>query len=162
MTLNDGDSEGGYQLAPRPWVQDGEALVVWLRAQFDDDERIARACGDVPWVDDVPGMVHVDPAAIRGNKWAFGHLGYVVSADPSDLGNAYRAHIAAHDPARVLREVAARRRILNECLKEIERENATGRRYPASTAWALAVTTIRLLALPYADRPGYRAEKWKP
>ncbi len=151
----------GYQLAPRPWVQDGELLVAWLRAQFDEDERIARACGDVPWVDDVPGMVHVNPATIRDNKWAFGHLGYVARADPSELGNAYRAHIARFDPKRELDEVKAKRRILKECLKEVERETATGRRHPASTAWALAVTTLRLLALPYSERPGYR-DDWKP
>jgi hypothetical protein len=140
-------------------VMDG--LITWLRAQLDDDERLTRLCGDVPWVADVTGMVHVDPAAIRDNKLAFGHLGYVAGADRNQLGDAYRAHIARNDPARVLREVKSKRQIVKECENQAAWESTTGRKYPATTAWALAVTTLHLLALPYADRPGYRDE-WKP
>jgi hypothetical protein len=148
--VDDAHSEG-YQLAPRPWVKDGEALVAWLRARFDEDERVATtALGglDLPWTAD------------RGHilKPTQGAETFVVAAQVQ----AWNAdHIARFDPKRQLDEVKAKRRILNECLKEVERETATGRRYPASTAWALAVTTLRLLALPYVDRPGYR-EEWKP
>jgi hypothetical protein len=159
---------GGYDLAEilayleqRERSTSVDDLITWLRAQLDEDERVARACGDVPWVDDVPGMVHVDPAAIRDNKWDFGHLGYVAGADPSELGNAYRAHIARHDPAHVLREVEAKRKIVRECENQAAWESTTGRKYPATTAWALADTTLRLLALPYADRPGYQ-DTWRP
>lgn len=128
-------------------------LITWLRVQLDEDERIARACGDVAWVDDVPGMVHVDPAAIRDNKWAFGHLGYVAGAHPNELGNAYRAHIARHDPAHVLREVEAKRKILGLVT---DAGPSFGDGYTEAYR-----DVVKLLAVPYADRPGY-LDAWRP
>lgn len=153
--MSDAHSEG-YQLVPRPWVEDGEALVAWLRAQFDDDERIADAAAR-----DAGGPAWSAGSGLSESVSLADGGGYVASGPYGYLSDEMRQHIARRDPARALREVQANRRILNECLKEVERETATGRRYPASTAWALAVTTLRLLALPYADRPGYR-EKWRP
>jgi hypothetical protein len=145
-------------------------LITWLRAQLDDDERTARACGAVSWVDDVSGMVHVDPAAIRDNKLAFGHLGYVAGAAPGAIGDAYRAQIARHDPARVLREVEAKRAILDGI--QMCHACGTGRRCIPHDVSAGLLTTVRpahpvddqlvrLLASPFSDRPGYR-EEWKP
>lgn len=76
-------------------------------------------------------------------------------------------HIARHDPARVLREVDAKRQLLalhavdyrerpERVLGEVDDPfcaECVGERYPCAT--------IRLLALPYVDRPGYR-EEWRP
>lgn len=81
-----------------------------LLAAITETERIARDCAGAPWVDDVPGMVHVDPAAVRENKQALGRLGYIAHTDNSPAGDVYRAHIARHDPAAVLRRCAADRR----------------------------------------------------
>jgi len=78
-----------------------------------ETERIARdACG-VAWTDSVTAMIHVDPAVIRDNKLAYGHLGFVASTDRSSLGDAYRRHIARNDPDTVLRRCAADRRVLS-------------------------------------------------
>lgn len=68
---------------------------------------------------------------------------------------ADREHIARHDPARVLAEVDAKRRILDEC------ESAIRKSAPRSNLNDLGWTVLRPLALPYADRPGYRDE-WRP
>lgn len=111
-------------------------LVQWLRAQLDEDERIARACpGNGEW--------SAEDIAVYG----------------PDLSVEVRAHMAEHDPRRVLAEVDAKRRIIDlhkgvndycaEC--DLVRSN-----YPYHPC-----TTLRLLALPYADRPGYR-EEWRP
>jgi hypothetical protein len=52
-------------------------------------------------------------------------------------------HVARHDPARALREVAAKRRMLSDLdLSYLDEEHL-----------------LKLLALPYSDHPDYR-QKW--
>lgn len=134
-------------------------LITWLRAQLDDDERYARvaaARGDV-WGLEEPKMDgwggdELPQAVIGGGKpllWLNPEYASV------DVGE----HVARHDPARVLREVEAKRRVLDE--------------FKAATAFSLLPDTpgggyasalaevVRTLALPFSDRPGYR-EEWKP
>lgn len=63
-------------------------------------------------------------------------------------------HIARHDPGRVLAEVAAKRRIIAECIPS--------RGVPAlELSDALGATVLLFLALPYADHDEYR-EEWRP
>ncbi|MEU9611874.1 DUF6221 family protein [Streptomyces sp. NPDC048209] len=67
-----------------------DALVAFLKARLDDDERVARACaGDGTWT--------VEGLEIYG----------------SDLSGEVRAHAAHQDPARTLREVEAARAVLD-------------------------------------------------
>ncbi len=127
-------------------------LVQWLRAMLDDDEQIARRATARQ-----PG----------GESWVYGSEGVRAS---SGLGVATRAvpvhgeHIARHDPARVLREIEAKRRILNEIVPrmnqmddQLEAEFGT----PSNPDPYESENLLRLLALPYADRPNYR-EEWAP
>ena len=130
-------------------------LVAWLREQVDEDERVARAAMHRP----------------RSHPPTIGHWGYVHEdlVDGDGLVLAPRVwipaaeHIARHDPARVLREVAAKRRILDW------HRHATFYREPIGPTCEVCgdhdgedwCQTLRLLALPYADRDGYRSE-WAP
>lgn len=143
-------------------------LVLWLGEQLDEDERIARR------------------ATVRqagGGSWAYDESD--VQAE-SGLGVARRIvpvhgeHIARHDPARVLREIDAKRQIIapySAALAEREAIRARMReviyKEPdefarlhrqesrlIESAEALAPVVV-LLALPYADRPGYQ-ESWRP
>ena len=61
-------------------------------------------------------------------------------------------HARRHNPFRVLADVDAKRRILDACESYAEDGTTSGA--------DLARTILPLLALPYADRPGYRDE-WK-
>ncbi|GAB2731670.1 hypothetical protein GCM10027072_27960 [Streptomyces bullii] len=90
-----------------------------------------------------------------------------------------RAHIVRHDPARVLREIDAKRQVVTGYVKAIEtmeelallreRMKASGQdtfmtemeRVSAIHRRDVLNGVLRLLALPYADRPGYR-EEWRP
>ncbi|MEU5624259.1 DUF6221 family protein [Streptomyces tendae] len=108
-------------------------LVRWLRAQLDEDERVARgAIDNSPWRAAVRSGLDV----VEGDGWT------VCNASEADT-----AHIAEWDPARVLREIDAKRRIIATLHEE------GGDRMFADI--------FSLLALPYADRPGYR-EHWRP
>ena len=108
-------------------------LVTWLRAQLDEDERYAREARPGPWTAD-GGMVYVNHPTDEV-------VNYTESAE----------HIARWDPARVLREVEAKRKIIDE----LERCG------PTTDGHAGLRFAVQCLALPYADRSGYRDE-WRP
>lgn len=145
-------------------------LAEWLGQQLDEDERAARRMEEhfpSPWeLSDRGWMAHAvadGPAfreVVRLEQW---------HGMPEDVGlGQLIEHVARHDPARVLREVDAKRQILglhtpfrvdgdpgpgcNTCSWRDDMEDL-------QVIWPCS--TLRLLALPYAGRPGYRDE-WRP
>ncbi|MFF8100146.1 DUF6221 family protein [Streptomyces sp. NPDC016640] len=128
-----------------------DELVEWLRAQLDEDERIARA---VPadlgrsWSD--PG-----PWVMAGSGGGGREAEVAKAADGLEMPLAEHIthHIAEHDPARVLREIDAKRRTLIRCEEAMLSASPMLVHFAKQTAWEMA--------LPYADRPGYR-EEWRP
>lgn len=79
-------------------------------------------------------------------------------------------HIARHDPARVLREVEAKRRIIDDALRyEARIDGEWGCSHdPDEIAAGVCpyippdeIDALRLLALSYANHPSYRQE-WAP
>lgn len=159
-----------------------DELVPWLRAQLDEDERIARAATPGPWWHN-PGKQWLGPAAferydLRQGEEFVGYggphpfTGAVASTGPASnmQGMKDAAHIARHDPARVLREVEAKRQMIEVApmaAEAVDGEHGCCHRAseilagecPAFPPSQLRV--LQLLALSYADRPGYRAE-WRP
>lgn len=115
-------------------------LVQWLTACLDEDERLARATR----MNKI--TAHVSFNDTKSLSWGGDHDTFSTEGMLAPLAE----HIAAHDPARVLREVEAKRRIVDRYAWLREHGDTGG------TAWVLP-----LLALPYADRPGYR-EEWRP
>jgi len=117
-------------------------LVTWLRAQLDEDERMALeadALAPSPWrVEDQPYPNVLD---ISGGTVVETESGF----NPPEI--SVQTHIARHDPVHVRAEVEAKRRILDLLHHE-------GGDY-------LFADIFKLLALPYADQPGYRDE-WRP
>ncbi|MEV7796295.1 DUF6221 family protein [Streptomyces sp. NPDC087512] len=164
-------------------------LVQWLRAQLDEDERIACAA------DDSPGEVDLiwkyQPEDELGGKVVTGRGADIIYDVTTGVGE----HVAEHDPSRVLREVENDREMLRqyerllrtqarhgeaeaELTADVERQERTGRWEgpgdPESRRRALRRTADYLLAVlvvlegwvrrkaaVYADRPGYR-EEWQP
>jgi hypothetical protein len=80
-------------------------LVEKIRTAIDEDERIAQAAAGhcAQWTASDSGIYPSD-----GSR----HPGPIVTGVYGDLDENYGAHIARHDPARVLRQVAAHRKIL--------------------------------------------------
>lgn len=144
-----------------------DELVKWLGQQLDEDERIARAASPGPW--------HVNAESDE----VLAVDGITVAEGFALSGRQLRAtteHIAVHDPARVLREVDAKRRVLTRhCAAPVPPGNEWAEEYPYCAAHAYkgpdgtAVYPVELekcpelrdLAAPYADRPGYR-KGWAP
>jgi len=133
-----------------------EDLARWLGVQLDEDERIARAATDGPWVRWRGGRLHglgdlIHPVLTPGQKP--GAKAVIVTASWLDAD-----HIAEWDPARVLREIDAKRRILaehplNGWVCDTCDNGEVEQVFPCPT--------LRLLALPYDDRPGF-LEAWRP
>lgn len=119
----------------------------WLGKQLDEDELIA------------------EEAAERSPEWKL-----AMPLDDAELGDASwlnlseRKHAERHDPARVLREIDAKRQLL-DLHAPGEMEYVDGDVCMACDVRGgepfYPCKTLRLLALACADRPGYRAE-WRP
>jgi len=148
-----------------------DELATWLRERIAEDKAAALACAGAPWSDYVPGMVHVDAAAIREDR-AFRQLGYVAHTDNSPSGDAYRAHIVRHDPRTALAQCEAHTAILDE---HARREVASlepptyGQTFivcrRCTAGWMHQIVypcpTLKATALAYRHHPGYR-EEWRP
>jgi len=121
-------------------------LIAFVEARLTDDEAQARAATGGVWMvgpnfGGRDNRVYVTFEAAGIDTAGTCVIAGQVSNMPEFRANA--AHIARHDPARVLREVEAKRAIL--ALQDADHDS-----------WFLP-----LLALPYDDHPDYRSE-WAP
>lgn len=113
-------------------------LTDFLLARIAEDEAFASEASCGPW------------EASR-NREVLGGDPQRLIAHPRQATNA--RFIRRHNPARVLAECEAKRRIVEE---------ATLGAAPDTDLWAqVAWDVLRLLALPYADHADYR-EEWRP
>ena len=139
-------------------------LVQWLRDQLDEDERIARATTDRQPYDEWDAVGDDREGDTARSFWS---VVKIARMERTPAARDLAVHIAAHDPARVLREIEAKRRVLDECAYWNEKLNQEAidqpkHPYPCLGEILDAVNPIlRALALPYEDRPGFR-EEWQP
>ncbi|RAO26465.1 hypothetical protein PSN13_06493 [Micromonospora saelicesensis] len=147
-------------------------LVTWLRARYDEREQKAKAAA-------------ADYAQDSGLRWRIDIEGNIRPADPVDnsvvavggwgggVDEATGLHIVDNDPQSVLADLESKRRILdehNDPMSDGRTLRPGGPRTVCGTCREFGMrdeqqpwpcNTLRFLALPYADRPGYRDE-WKP
>lgn len=156
-------------------------FVTWLRQQLDEDEAYARAAATFDrdtsgfhwqWAcSRCDAVIDVDPVLdefLECQTCGSGSVSLrsVEIGAPSTYGRGLpafvvpyaeeqpttpAAYIVRWEPARVLVEVEAKRRIIDLHAHFLGRMAVD----------ELADMTLRLLALPYANRPGYR-EEWAP
>jgi len=149
------DEAAARVATPGPWR--------WDNDEFDDAPQ-GTCKHRTEWADHGPNLETVSGVERRGSGPYNGHETWhepdavVISASGYDASslNIKRAdaeHIARHDPARVLAECSAKRRIveLGVCTACATEAQPCDHR----------ADTLRLLALPYADHEDYR-EEWTP
>jgi hypothetical protein len=161
-------------------------LAEFLLARIAEDEAAARAAIDPDrpgthwrWVMDATDTPvadgHLQGAQDDGesvslrtveeyptrNGWSLPH--FVVQS--GEVHGAGGEHIARWDPARVLAECEAKRRIIAEVAAAIDSLDSQIADLldapPFTTDFETSDLLLRLLALPYAGHEDYRAE-WRP
>jgi hypothetical protein len=135
-------------------------LVEWLRARLDEDEATARAAAGDVYIDDTGARWSRPDPEYRPGR-IVDAAGCVITYDEGSPADSEAEHIARWDPARVLSEVAARRATL--ALHVADEDSMPDYLYCSScggggvnefpTHWPC--DTVKLLALPYADQPGF-------
>ena len=144
-------------------------LVEFLRARLSEDEESVRAAMPGPWTNGADLDHLVDGIVYGPAPWpGLGNLSQVCDTRASHAQAANAAHIARHDPARVLAEVEAKRAVL--ALFDIAKQHMDKTRRTAPEYRLVQVSEIpydallcavQALALPYAGHPNYR-EEWRP
>lgn len=118
------------------------SLERFIAARLDEDEAVARYAAPGPWE--------------RYDQDASVHCAYGSPFDGEQIATAYGIaaqddaqqtadHIARHDPARVLRDVTAHRRILDRYLAAL----------PHTVHQAGIAVGLKAVACIYADHPDF-------
>lgn len=149
------------------------SLVEWLSACLDSDERTANLMAEF-----YPGTWEIADRGYMARIVADGPSFWEVTrleqwptmptgVDAPTLGQIV-GHVERWQPARVLAEVAAKRRIIEVHYNMNDGDCAVCVRgewgYPThggSSPVLWPCLTVRLLALPYAGRDGYQ-DSWRP
>ncbi len=123
-----------------------QTITEFIAARLDEDEATARAAHDLM---DEPWKVY--PEGPEEENYSGG---YRVSNGGTIAGwveEAKAVHIARHDPARVLREVEAKRAILENSIIVMDK-------YAGGMYLDFVRETLRHLAAAYSDHPDYNPE----
>lgn len=165
-------------------------LTEFLLARIAEDEAVARAAvietgqwwkveTQDPFHDTEPMLTLIDGADADDGSSVVSRQhepfemedGEIIP--PSAPAYAQFNHIARHDPARILAECAAKRRIVELLEDERQRKDIYNRDYPlgllttegdlksratSNARWAGLEIAARALASVYADHPDYRDE----
>lgn len=128
-----------------------DEIAEFLRARLDEDEATAQAAANRRWRAE-DNIISLYPEHEND-----GFLSWPTRADAR--------HAALHDPARVLREVAAKRAILDLADEAsgldmaVDGDRRIGSRDTEAEPY-LGDQILRLLALSYSDHPDYQPH-WK-
>lgn len=132
-------------------------LVAFIEARLSEDEQTAQAA-IVSMSDSGEWTAHHTRGLSKVKE-----RGYYLVA--SELAAEAADHAARHDPARILREVRAHRRLLDAIFRyEAKIDGEWGCCHSAEAIRSGAcpesgdIEALRLLALPYSDHPGFQSE----
>jgi Family of unknown function (DUF6221) len=140
-------------------------LSTWLLAQIEADEELARKATPGPWTVERSGSsggawVEPNVAGYIDVEMSYGEaLGTLLNAENAD-------HIAAWDPARVLAECEAKRKLIDRYKRAVAAAPSAVSSYVRGQDYGYreaCLDAIQDEAAVYAamGRPGYRKE-WAP
>jgi hypothetical protein len=133
-------------------------LTGFLLARIAEDEVAARAVPPLGYNTDMGGNR-------QDERWIFDRT-LPSSADGMGNWSKHRhslttaEHFARHDPARVLAECEAKRRIVDVASQYVEPDDTFDAGFKGGASH-VGFNTLRALASVYADHPDYR-EEWRP
>jgi hypothetical protein len=128
-------------------------LVAFLTARLDGDEAAAKAA-----LSDAPAPWRAD------GHWVLDSAECGFMVDEINPSGETPAHVARHDPARVLREVEAKRALMTgtaSWLDAAEDDSWHERGVGDQPPYEGSVLLLKTLAAVWSDHPDYRQE-WRP
>ena len=136
-------------------------MVAFLNARLDEDEGAAKTATPGPWMT-ADGREWLADNVVFGQSvdWP-GHIQQVCNVDYAQHKAGNAEHIARYDPARVLREVEAKRKIVTRYERSLAGDLPE---WKAGRELLIAATAILKgavvdLAVVYSDHPDYD-EAW--
>jgi len=131
-------------------MTDPQALVAFLAARLDEDESVAKRAAECEKL----RLIGADRGLAPGD-WSW--LADYGQPQPGDI--ALIDHQLRFDPARVLREVASKRRLLRLAhIDESRIEDKSNAENVADEVYSSLI--LEASAAVYSDHPDYQAE-WK-
>jgi hypothetical protein len=145
-----------------------DEIVEFIKTQLDEDEAAVKTMGVERhgrwWASQrIDGSFDPEGTTVYFDVRRSDGLGYMHLGTPGMLSGPTAAHIARHDPAAVLADVAAKRAVI-----ELYETAKTALEASAGTVLAGAAklnlraygNAVRALAAAYANRPGFKPE-WR-
>jgi hypothetical protein len=115
-------------------------LIEFLGARLDEDEAVAREAEGLHWCTTKAYLGSVDVDDADRNR------SVIMDREGGSMSEETGAHVARWDPARVLAEVEAKRRVIE--LLDVSQDPAM----PAE-AWILVTRIAEAMACAWADHP---------
>ena len=140
---------------------DAYSMSEFITARLDERKVIAQdavedGTADAgPWVVGSDTAEHLDPHTVfRPGSWR-GHLVHACNTDlAGDEALPVARHIASNDPARVIAQIEATRKIIANARTALDQAWQLGEEAREATAY-IAVRTLQHLADLDADHPDY-------
>ncbi|MBM4549356.1 hypothetical protein GS445_06580 [Rhodococcus hoagii] len=129
-------------------------IVEFLRARLDEDEQTATAAVAATFGGCPTWTSKDDGTGRQTHGYAMADHTAICGHDGDDVLLPVADHIARHDPARVLREVEAKRRVINGWSDPFGNLNAE----QADAARVEKARVLHSLAAVYSDHPEYQQE----
>ncbi len=124
------------------------SLRDFIAARLDEDEATARAATPGPWEWDGYDREYRSRVSQRVTT------GTELGDEVGSAGDRDARHIIRHNPARVLREVTAKRALLADFTDELR----DAERHQDVDMIEAYTRLLGVLAAPYSDHPDYRKE----
>ncbi|NKR90565.1 hypothetical protein GS483_00285 [Rhodococcus hoagii] len=125
-------------------------IAEFLRARLDEDEQTATAATSGTFGEEPTWTSKDDGTGRQTHGYVMADHTAICGHDGDDVLLPVADHIARHDPARVLREVEAKRRIIT-LAEQVARSGAEFAEQDFDTL-------TRSLAVVYSDHPDYQQE----
>jgi hypothetical protein len=130
-------------------------LIAFLRERFDEEEAAAKL---VPR----PYRLYINSEGVMAepavNGWPEGDGEYQKDADGNDvLPNQRNPYALLYDPDKTLREIAAKRKLLDRFRRAVTLRSHSGGKKVGDKYYAALGPVLEVLAAAYSDHPGYRS-----
>lgn len=132
-------------------------LIAFLYARYDEETTAAKLVPRPYRLYIYPDGVMAEPEEYDASS---GRPGYKTDADGNDvLPNGREGALLVYDADKALREIAAKRKIVDRFRRTVLLRSHSGGEKVANKYYSVLASSLEVLAVVYHDHPDYRS-KW--